>query len=72
MYAQFTSCFYGVWTDLIQPLNLGAGENVKDDIFGTLLKYDFQNSVFRQIRKPVLHGVLENECSENFRNKNLM
>ena len=43
---------------LIQLLNLGAGEKVNDDIFGTLLKYDFQNVIFRQKRKPVLHRVL--------------
>ena len=38
----------------------------EDDIFVTLLKYNYQTFVSRQIRKPVLQGVLGNMSSEIF------
>ena len=44
--------------DLFEPLNLGAGEKVADDIFVNFLKYNF---VFIEMRKPVLQGSLENK-----------
>ena len=44
--------------DLFEPLNLGAGEEVADDIFVNFLKYNF---VFIEMRKPVLQGSLENK-----------
>ena len=47
--------------DLFEPLNLGAGEEVADDIFVNFLKYNFQNFVFIEMRKPVLQGSLENK-----------
>ena len=36
----------------------------EDDIFVTLLKYNYQTFVSRQIRKAVLQGVLGNMTSE--------
>ena len=36
----------------------------EDDIFVTLLKYNYQTFVSRQIRKAVLQGVLGNISSE--------
>ena len=46
----------------------------EDEIFVTLLKYNYQNSASRQIRKPVLQGILGNMISEIFNKilKNLM
>ena len=38
----------------------------EDDIFVTLLKYNFQTFVSRQVLKPFLHGVLGNMSSELF------
>ena len=38
----------------------------EDDIFVTLLKYNYQTFVSRHIRKPVLQGVLGNMGSEIF------
>ena len=38
----------------------------EDDIFVTLLKYNYQTFVSRQIRKPVLQGILGNMSSEIF------
>ena len=52
--------------DLIQLLNLSAGEKVGDYIFVTFLKYKFQNFVFLHIPKTVFKGILANKCSENF------
>ena len=46
----------------------------EDGIFVTLLKYNNQTFVSRQIRKPVLQGVLGNTSSDIFNKiqKNLM
>ena len=38
----------------------------EDDIFVTLLKYNYQTFVSRQIGKPVLQGILGNMSSEIF------
>ena len=38
----------------------------EDDIFVTLLKYNYQTFVSRQIRKPVFQGILGSMSSEIF------
>lgn len=54
-----TNVFNHIWTNLIQPLNLEVKQKVANDIFITLLKYKIQTFVSKQIRKPVLQGVLK-------------